>query len=124
MAAKGKAEREARHGLATALRERVLKQIAVAVRDAMRGQVVLYERRPEKPLPAEVAAALREAEQICGIADKLTGENSGIMPFAKLLDERLRSVLYPLVDFAAIRREGRGGRRGSKSEAELLNATF
>ena len=64
----------------------------------------IYERRPEKPLPAEVLAAMREAEGICNLADRLGGENTGILPFAKLLDERLGNVLFPLVDFEGFKR--------------------
>jgi hypothetical protein len=104
IAAKGKAEREARHGLATSLRERVLEPLARKVRDALRGKVALYARRPEKPLPSDVRVALLQAERICELADRLAGDGRGTVPFAAHLDEATRDLLYPLIKIERPRR--------------------
>ena len=91
------AEREARHGLATALRDRVTEKIADRVREAMKGKVALFARRPDKELPPEVKAAMREAETVCGIADQLAGEGTGLGYLARHLEASLRGLLMPAI---------------------------
>ncbi len=102
--AKVKAESETRRGLATTLRDRVLPKIAEFVQEEMRGKVAIYMRRTDKDLPSKVRVALREAETVCANADRLSGENVGIAPFAVWLDEDLGGFLFPTMDFEGIRR--------------------
>ncbi|HEY3175780.1 MAG TPA: hypothetical protein VGK94_08480 [Candidatus Polarisedimenticolia bacterium] len=120
LAARSKAEREARHGLATTLRDRVLEKIAASVREAMDAtRIALHLRRPKRALPPQVDAALREAERICGIADRLDGECWGLMPFAALLGDDLLATVLPDVEPAELRRLRR--RRAELESGMLKN---
>jgi len=115
----GAAEAEARHGLATTIRDRVLEVIAEKVRAAMPDkEVTLAARMPGRPRPPEVAAALREAQSICAVADRLAGETSGFYHFARVLPEGIRAVLFPTFAADLPRR-----RRGPSPDA-LMNQTF
>lgn len=92
------AETAARAGLASVLRLRVLPLVAGPAREAMVGKVDLFRRRPDRPLPEGVDAALREGATICGVADHLAGEGTGVAYLVKALaDPALAEMLFPPV---------------------------
>jgi hypothetical protein len=97
---RAKAEREARAGLATTVRTRVMQEIAATICRALDGKTRLYRRLPDKPWPAEVKAALNEAREVCQAADHLVGEETELAALARLLGDEVRSVLFPGIQAA------------------------
>jgi len=94
-----RAERDARHGLATTLRQRVLEKIAAKLEAALAPDVVtLCARQPARGIPDAAHAQLDEATAICELADRLTGENAGLdWLVVALKREDVCALLFPKV---------------------------